>query len=37
MDLKIACMALAHDAVLLTRNTADFAKLTGLKFQNWLE
>lgn len=37
MDLKIACIALAHDATLLTRNVVDFAKVPGLQFQNWLE
>lgn len=37
MDLKIACIVLAHDATLLTRNTLDFAKVSGLRFENWLE
>ena len=37
MDLKIACIVMAHDAVLLTRNTVDFEKVPGLKFENWLE
>lgn len=36
MDLKIACIALAHDASLLTRNTADFASVPGLRVENWL-
>ena len=36
MDLKIACIVLAHDATLLTRNAADFSKVTGLKFADWL-
>lgn len=36
MDLKIACIVMAHDAVLLTRNTVDFEKVPGLKFENWL-
>ena len=36
MDLKIACIALAHDATLLTRNTTDFAKVPNLQFENWL-
>jgi tRNA(fMet)-specific endonuclease VapC len=26
MDLRIACIALAHDASLLTRNTVDFTQ-----------
>ena len=37
MDLKIACIALAHEADLLTRNTSDFAQVPGLAFENWLE
>jgi len=36
MDLKIACIALAHDATLLSRNAADFAQVPGLRFANWL-
>lgn len=35
-DLKIAAITLAHDATLLTRNSRDFAKVPGLKFENWL-
>ena len=37
MDLKIACIALAHDAKLLTRNTADFASVPRLRVENWLD
>ena len=37
MDLKIASIAIAHDATLLTRNTADFAQVPGLRFENWLD
>jgi tRNA(fMet)-specific endonuclease VapC len=37
LDLKIACIALAHDAILLTRNSTDFAQVPGLRFENWLE
>jgi tRNA(fMet)-specific endonuclease VapC len=37
MDLKIACIVLAHDATLLTRNTADFAQVPKLRFENWLD
>jgi tRNA(fMet)-specific endonuclease VapC len=37
MDLKIACIVMAHDATLLTRNTADFAHVPGLKHENWLD
>lgn len=36
-DLKIASIALAHDATLLTRNLVDFSKVPGLKVENWLE
>ena len=36
MDLKIACVALAHDATLLSRNTTDFTEVPGLRFENWL-
>jgi len=35
-DLRIAAITLAHDATLLTRNTKDFTKVPGLKFENWL-
>lgn len=37
MDLKIACITLVQDATLLTRNTSDFAKVPGLRFENWLD
>jgi tRNA(fMet)-specific endonuclease VapC len=37
MDLRIACIVMEHDAVLLTRNTVDFERVRGLKFENWLE
>ena len=36
-DLKIASIVLAHDATLLTRNTVDFAKVPGVRFENWLD
>ena len=36
-DLTIASIALAHDATLLARNTVDFAKVPGLRFENWLD
>lgn len=35
MDLKIASIALAHDATLLTRNLADFRKVPALKAEDW--
>ena len=37
MDLKIACICLAHDAMLLTRNVRDFSQVPGLRFENWLD
>jgi len=36
-DLKIACICLAHDAILLTRNLADFNPVPGLRVENWLD
>ncbi|MDZ4658599.1 MAG: type II toxin-antitoxin system VapC family toxin [Bythopirellula sp.] len=35
MDLKIAAVAMAHDATLLTRNERDFAQVSGLKIEDW--
>jgi tRNA(fMet)-specific endonuclease VapC len=37
MDLRIASIALAHDATLLTRNTTEFRRVPGLKIENWLD
>ena len=34
-DLKIAAIALANDATVLTRNTQDFSRVPGLKFEDW--
>ena len=36
-DRKIAAIALAHDALLLTANRRDFERIPGLRFENWLE
>lgn len=37
MDLKIAAIALRHDALLLSANLSDFQKVPGLKVENWLK
>ncbi len=37
MDLKIACIAMAHNATVLTRNTSDFSRVPGVRFENWLD
>lgn len=37
MDLKIAAICIAHEALLLTRNRVDFQKVPGLRFDNWLD
>lgn len=36
-DMLIACIALAKDALLVTRNTKDFKKVAGLKLANWAD
>jgi tRNA(fMet)-specific endonuclease VapC len=36
MDLKIACIALANDAILLTRNRSDFEHIPGLRVEDWM-
>ena len=35
MDLRIASIALSRDFTLLTRNTVDFEKVPGLRFDDW--
>ena len=37
MDLKMACIAAANNAIFLTANRRDFEKVPGLRFENWLE
>jgi tRNA(fMet)-specific endonuclease VapC len=37
MDLKIASIALVHDALLVTANLRDFSLVPDLRFANWLE
>jgi predicted nucleic acid-binding protein len=36
-DMLIACIALAQNALLVTRNTRDFEKVTGLQLANWAD
>ena len=36
-DLRIAAIALIHDATLVTRNTADFQGIPGLRIANWAD
>jgi tRNA(fMet)-specific endonuclease VapC len=37
LDLKIAAISVASNALLLTANRRDFEKVPGLRFENWLE
>ena len=37
MDLRIACIAIANNATLLTRNLRDFQKIPNLRVENWLD
>ena len=36
-DLLIACIALAHSATLVTRNTRDFSQVSHLRLENWVD
>jgi tRNA(fMet)-specific endonuclease VapC len=36
-DMLIASIALAHDALLVTRNIRDFQGVTGLSIENWAD
>ena len=35
MDMKIAAIALANNATVLTRNFSDFSKISGLRIEDW--
>jgi tRNA(fMet)-specific endonuclease VapC len=35
-DLQIAAIAVAHDLTLITHNTREFARVPGLKLEDWL-
>jgi tRNA(fMet)-specific endonuclease VapC len=35
LDLRIACIAITRNMTLLTRNTVDFVRVPGLKFEDW--
>lgn len=37
LDLRIASIALAYDAVLLSQNLRDFRLVPGLKVENWID
>ena len=34
-DLKIAAIAIANDAIVITRNTQDFSRVPNLKLEDW--
>jgi predicted nucleic acid-binding protein len=36
-DMLIACIALARDALLVTRNTKDYKDVAGLRTDNWVD
>ena len=36
-DMLIACIALANDALLVTRNTKDYRDIGGLRIENWVD
>jgi predicted nucleic acid-binding protein len=36
-DMLIACISLAHQALLVTRNEKDYKNVPGLKVENWVD
>jgi predicted nucleic acid-binding protein len=36
-DMLIACIALAHEALLVTRNVDDYKSVSGLRVENWAD
>ena len=36
-DMLIACITLANDALLVTRNTKNYKDVTGLRIENWVD
>ena len=36
-DLWIACHALSQDCILVTNNTREFARVAGLRLDNWVD
>jgi tRNA(fMet)-specific endonuclease VapC len=36
-DLKIAALAIVHDALLLSANLRDFEQVPGLNAEDWLD
>jgi tRNA(fMet)-specific endonuclease VapC len=37
MDKKIAAIAIANKALLLTANRRDYEQIPGLRFENWMD
>lgn len=37
LDLQIASIALVHGLILVTNNTQEFARINGLRYQDWTD